>query len=671
MSHKFLGEWISNDEFSNEKPINVFHRQLEEFDLPCDEHRDRHILFRKKFNIENDVKNARIYISADDCYKLYINGKFVGQGPAPAYHFRYNYNVIDVSDFLVRGENTVAVHTLYQGLINRVWQSGDMRHGMILDLEADGNVILSSDETFKTKNHSAYKEIGVVGYDTQFLEEYNSQSTDIGFEEPSFDDSLWEFSKKRKYTDWILTEQKSKMLVFEKKLPISQKRDGNVLKFDFGSNYVGCLYIKVKNGKKGKITVRCGQELNEDGSVRYDMRANCKYEEGWILSESESIYDSFDYKAFRYAELIVPDSVTEVDEIYINARHYPFELKADMKEDYRNDKNLRKIWELCVHTQKYGVQEVIQDCMDREKGFYMGDGCYSAFTNMILTKDDSMVRKLIDDGLSSAFITDSLVTCLNCSKMQEIAEYPLMMIYLILWHYRFTGDKEYLKENYPKIVRVMESYRQEYEKDGLLQNLGKWCIVEWPDNFRDGYDVDLQEGKICKQAHVSINAYYIEAVKTVNKISDILGIPSYRDEKELTDAFIKAFYDENRCIFRDGTDTEHTSLVGNVFPFAFELCPSDECYEKIENMIMKRKLSSLSFFCTFPALMGFIRRGKNEAVKELMTDEKAWLGMISEGATTTFEGWGKDAKWNTSLFHLTYSYGAAFLADVDLKKIFE
>ena len=42
----------------------------------------------------------------------------------------------------------------------------------------------------------------------------------------------------------------------------------------------------------------------------------------------------------------------------------------------------------------------------------------------------------------------------------------------------------------------------------------------------------------------------------------------------------------------------------------------------------------------------------------------------TEDATTTFEGWGKDTKWNTSLFHLTMSYAAVFLADVDLKMLF-
>ena len=33
--------------------------------------------------------------------------------------------------------------------------------------------------------------------------------------------------------------------------------------------------------------------------------------------------------------------------------------------------------------------------------------------------------------------------------MQEIAESPLMLISLILWHYRVCGDREYLAKNYP------------------------------------------------------------------------------------------------------------------------------------------------------------------------------------------------------------------------------
>ena len=73
MEHAFKGKWITNSEFANLKPRNVFHKQLDKVDLPCDELRNRHILFRRKFTCDAFTKNATLYISADDYYKLYIN----------------------------------------------------------------------------------------------------------------------------------------------------------------------------------------------------------------------------------------------------------------------------------------------------------------------------------------------------------------------------------------------------------------------------------------------------------------------------------------------------------------------------------------------------------------------------------------------------------------------
>ena len=143
MSHNFKGVWITDEEFANLAPRNIFHREKDKMDIDCSEHRNRHILFRKKFNVEKTDK-AIMYISADDYYKLYINGRFVAQGPSPSYHFKQNYNEIDVGAYLTEGENLIAVHTLYQGLINRVWQSGDFRHGLILDLVVDEKNLLCS-----------------------------------------------------------------------------------------------------------------------------------------------------------------------------------------------------------------------------------------------------------------------------------------------------------------------------------------------------------------------------------------------------------------------------------------------------------------------------------------------------------------------------------------------
>jgi len=668
MEHIFKGKWITDSEFFALKPRNVFHRQLDKTDLPCNEHRNRHILFRRQFICDNNADNACIYISADDYYKLYINGEFVAQGPSPSYHFRYNYNVIDVSSYLKKGRNTIAVHTLYQGLINRVWQSGDNRHGLILDLEIDNITILCSDESFRTSPHSGYAETGICGYDTQFLERYDSRTDEVGFEQPDFDDSEWKNAKISRYADYKLTQQHSSMLEFERIYPAQMVTEDGWFFLDFGANYVGYLYVTAYGKCGDKITVRCAQELNDDGSLRYKLRANCVYEEEWILSDSESRLDWFDYKAFRYAELIIPADV-EIREVYLNARHYPFVLNTDIKPEYAENELLRQIWKLCIHTQKYGVQEVIQDCMEREKGFYLGDGCYTALTNMVLTGDDSMVKKLIDDAFSTDFITDTLVTCMDCSFMQEIAEFPLILVYLVRWHYRYTGEKEYLTANYVKVQKLLDAYRREYESDGLLKNLDKWCVVEWPANFRHDYDADLSEGQICRQAHISINAYYIKAIQTANEIAHILGKEQYRSDKLLLEAFYKAFYDEGKKLFRDSENSVHVSLVGNSFVYSFKLCNNDEFKSNFISQLCENGISSLSLFCTFPVLWGLVKNNRFDLIKQMFLDNGVWKRMLDEGATTTFEGWGKDTKWNTSLFHLTMSYGVLFLADIDLDKL--
>ncbi|MBQ8781774.1 MAG: family 78 glycoside hydrolase catalytic domain [Oscillospiraceae bacterium] len=668
MEHIFKGKWITDAEFSRLKPVNVFHRQLEKVSVPCTKHRNRHILFRQKFTCDSSTETALVYISADDYYKLYINGKFVGQGPAPSYHFRCNYNVIDISSYIKKSENTIAVHTLYQGLINRVWQSGDCRHGLIMDVEINGITVLSSDESFKTARHSGYRETGICGYDTQFLEQYDSSSAETGFELPCYDDSSWSNAEINIYADHTLKKQQSLMLDFEEIYPAEAVTENRRVFFDFGANYAGYLNVTAQGRKGNRITVRCAQELNDDGSLKYDLRANCVYEEDWILSDGESRLDWFDYKAFRYAELIFSEDV-KITEVSLTARHYPFTLKTDIRPEYAENEILKKIWELCIHTQKYGVQEVIQDCMEREKGFYLGDGCYTALTNMVLTGDDSMVKKLIDDAFSTEFITDTLVTCMDCSFMQEIAEFPLILVYLVLWHYRYKNDKEYLAVNYPKIRKLLDSYCRSYEKNGLLKELDKWCVVEWPANFRHGYDAELSEGQVCRQAHISINAYYIKAVQTANDIAQLLNEDLYRDEKPLLEAFYNAFYDKEKNLFRDSEGSEHVSLVGNSFVYGFQLCDDEKFKADFLSMLCENGISSLSLFCTFPVMWGLIKNNRYDLLKQALLDSGAWKRMLDEGATSTFEGWGKETKWNTSLFHLTMSYGALFLADIDLNKL--
>ena len=656
-----MPHWITDRAFAPRLPRNVFHRQLEPIDLPADPLANAHILFRKHFTLAALPQNAILRITADDYYKLYINGVFVGQGPAPGYPTSYRYNTIDVLPYLRTGENVIAVHTYYQGLINRVWVSGDYRHGLWCDLTCDGQPVLESDSSFRTHRHTGYTATGKVGYDTQFLETYDSRAAEVGFAAPAFDDSEWKHASIREHADYTLIPQETKMLAFETIAPVVQDVHGNVVFVDFGSTYVGYLTATAVGAPGDTVEIRCGQELSEDGTVRHKLRANCDYVENWILSGGSDKLDWFDFKSFRYAELVLPTGVT-VSDIRLIARHYPFTLAAELAPAFAGDEDLRRIWDLCVHTLQYGVQEVIQDCMEREKGFYVGDGCYTAYAHMQLTGDDTIVRKLIDDAFRSTFITPGLVTCLDCSMMQEIAEYPLMLLSLMRWHAEKTGDLAYLASHFDEACALLDVYRRDYERDGLLSHLDKWCVVEWPKNFQDGYDIDIREGKICEPAHVSLNAYYIEAIRNANAMARLLGRPAYRDDTPLVDAFYRAFYMPEAHSFRDGVGTDHSSFIANTMAYAYGLVPDEGFRETYLSTYDRRGVSELSLFCTFPILYRFRQDGDTERLRASLKNPGAWLRMLREGATTTFEGWGRDTKWNTSLFHLTMAYAAVFLA---------
>lgn len=676
-SHSFVGSWITDAEMAAKEPRRVTCRALDRKNLPpIDESiQNRHILFRRAFDLTVPPKSAAVFVSADDYYKLYVNGRFVGQGPAPSFPAHMNYNVIDVTPHLKAGRNVIAVHTYYQGLVNRVWVSGDNRHGLLLDLVADGQTIVASDASFRTQRHSGYSQIGKVGYDTQFLERYDAGAQEVGFEEPAFDDSSWPGATLHPHGgDYRMVLQKSPCLELETIKPVRCEAVSNgLIRVDFGGIYVGYPSFIAKGPKGSTVEICCGQELRKDGSVRFDLRANCRYVEELVLSGGGwDELRQFDYKSFRYLELAFPQGVEiDMSSVALTARHLPFTLRA--RPNFGDDPVLAKVWQLCVDSFRYGVQEQIMDCMEREKGYYLGDGCYTAYAYCLLTKDWSHARRFIDDFLRTREIDRGLMCCANCSFMQESAEYPLMLFLLVRAYLEETGDVGFIRDRWAALADVLDCYRERYAReDGLIRNLDKWCVVEWPKNYQDGYDVNLDPLRITTETHSVINAWYIGAIKCMNAMAEKLGREPYAEVKSLEYAFDKAFWDSERKLFVDREGSSHVSLPGNAYAAFFGLEPTSEqeAYRRSYLTLVKEKdFSSINLFQFVPVFAYLKRQGEDALLHEMLASPESWSRMLREGATRTFEGWGKDTKWNTSLFHLTMAAGAIFLCDSAIERV--
>lgn len=643
------GKFICHKDFSLLKPIDVFHKEHEKKSLTKidEKYKNRHILFRKKFALDS-FKTAVINITADDYFKLYINGKFVMQGPPPSYPNAYLYMQKDVSEYLRSGENVIAVHTYYQGLINRVWVSGDLRESFWCELLVDGKIQVSSDESWKCSDHTAYSACGVFGYDTGFAERYDGRAKEVGFEKIDYNDEAWQNVSVYENADYKLEKSPIKPLDVYYVKPKNIKKNGNAYFIDFGREYAGQLYVRAKGNSGEEIVLRYGEELTDENKVRYNLRCNCKYEERWILSGGDDELNQFDYKAFRYAEMVVPDGAVITD-IKMLVRHYPFEKKAV----YRSiNADLDKVLRLCEDTVHFGTQEVFVDCPTREKGQYLGDAFISGRAQAILNGDATLLKKAIVDFCNSAFISQGIMAVSTSSFMQEIADYSLLFAPLVLWVYRFDGDKEFLNHVYPYVKGAFEYFCKYENESGLLEGVTeKWNLVDWPENLRDGYDFPLTN-PIGKGVHNVINAFWIGFLKSFDEISEILGFTTANKAETAEKSYIEAFFDKNIGLFCDSEKRTHSAIHSNVLPLYFGIKKDDDVFIKNSiSLIEKKKLTSMGVYMSYFALSALKKNDEYEKAVTLATDEKAWLNMIAQGGTSTFEAWGKEQKWNTSLFH--------------------
>ncbi|MBO4229714.1 MAG: hypothetical protein J5938_05140, partial [Clostridia bacterium] len=413
--------------------------------------------------------------------------------------------------------------------------------------------------------------------------------------------------------------------------------------------------------------------LTGEGRVRFEMRSYCRYEEEWILSGGQDRLDEFDYKSFRYAEIELPDGA-QIQNVRLLARHYPFRPARSFSSQ---DPDLKTVWNLSVRSLRYGVQEVIQDCMDREKGQYLGDGSFTATTFSVLTGDLSILEKMIDNAFDTSVVNPGLMTCSPCSMMQEIADYVLMLPHLLRVTVLLSGSPEFASSYYPKMAETLDYFRARYEReDGLLYDLDKWCLVDWPAPARDGYDFDLKEGRIHPGTHCVINAYYAAAVKAMNRLAEETGRGFYRDPDPLIRAFVDNFHDPQRHAFRDIPKkadilgNAHCALPSSVFALCFGLCPDRETEEETVRRILEAPAERMAFFGTFAALAGLKRLGREQEILTILKSPGRWLRMIAEGADSTYEAWGRDLKVNTSLFHLCYTYPPLFLLDWGMDRLF-
>ena len=260
------------------------------------------MVFRKALPLRGEIAQAKLYATAMGIYELNIDGQKVGERYfAPgftSYAHQLMYQTYDVTDMLHSGScitATVAggwaVGSFVFTRVNRVTAD---RQALLAELRItyrdDRTEVIGTDESWQVT------EDGPV----RMADFYDGETYDATAE---LDKAAWRSAvqERLRVKPKLMADYGADVKEHETFMPVSCKKLGNALIYDFGQNFAGVVRLTV-TGKRGqKITIRHSEVLNPDGTLNTAFLRTAKATATYICKEGRQTWSPrLTYMGFRY-----------------------------------------------------------------------------------------------------------------------------------------------------------------------------------------------------------------------------------------------------------------------------------------------------------------------------------------------------------------------------------
>jgi len=172
---------------------------------PCYDHVNQHVCFRKRIELPAAPLSARIRVTADTRYRLFVNGACLLRGPARGFPHAVPADELDLAPFLRPGLNVLAAHVLSFGVstAQNVFRG---RAGFFLEglaaCEGGAQVELHTGPTWCCTEAACYsRHAGRCGPQLGYQEHYDAAQSLVGrlgksphedWASLAYNDSAWE-----------------------------------------------------------------------------------------------------------------------------------------------------------------------------------------------------------------------------------------------------------------------------------------------------------------------------------------------------------------------------------------------------------------------------------------------------------------------------------------------
>ncbi|HEV2136635.1 MAG TPA: family 78 glycoside hydrolase catalytic domain [Terracidiphilus sp.] len=338
---------------------------------------------RHDFSVDSPVKSARLYATALGMYRVFLNGKRVGdQVMAPGwtdYRERVVYQTFDVTPLVKEGKNAIGALLApgwYEDPLE--WYQRPNNYGVTppallseLRIEhADGSVQwLNSDASWQARP-SMIPNSTIYNGETQ-----DAQRAEPGWDAADFSASEWKPVITIEPAPVKILAQDFQPIRVERDLTaksITQPKPG-VYIYDFGQNLVGAERVRVEGPAGTNVRLRFGEILNPEGTLYTENLRTAKATDHFILNGKgvEVFTPQFTYHGYRYAELTGLPTAPGKDAVTAIVFHTgaPFSDKLSTGSPMLN-----QLWSNILWGQRGNFMSVPTDCPQRDERLgWMGD----------------------------------------------------------------------------------------------------------------------------------------------------------------------------------------------------------------------------------------------------------------------------------------------------------
>lgn len=636
--------------------------------------------FRRVFELSSRPDHFVVNVSADNRYRLLVNGQPVSSGPQRSDLAHWRYETVDLAPALRAGPNVIAATAWNWGVDRPVAQESRRTAFLLQGTTEQAAVVSTGRPGWRVLRDVGYSPLSIKSSDFGYYAAPPGESIDArhypwGWEDADFTDSAWPVAGSLEVAQSSGTDAYGVVSTWQlvpRSIPpmeetltrfASVRRAEGIapndavlrgtgdfvvpphtratLLLDQGYLTTAFLGLETSSGAGAVVSLtyaealvdangRKGNRGDVEGRHIFGIRDEFKLDGG-----AHRRFRTLWFRAYRFVQLDV-DTANEpliVHDIHGVFTAYPYVERGRFASDAAW---IDSVWAMNWRTVRVCANETYFDTPYYEQLQYLGDTRIQALISLYVAGDDRLVRNAIEhfdwsrtsDGLTASRYPSALP--------QYIPPFSLIWVMMLHDYWMLRDDPAFVRRFLPGIRGVLGWFERRVDSTGLVRagDMPWWGFVDWAPQWDRGAPPGAESGH-----STAVTLQYVHALERATELESALGArevaAGYRARARAIRAAARArAWDPARRLFRDSPDSALFSQQTNVLAVLAGAVPVAERRALVERVLADTTLVRASYYFSFYLLEALRDVGLGDRYVEQLAP---WRKMLALGFTTTPE----------------------------------